>query len=108
MKAYRVHGYLLDAWAPDRRGGTGSTGDWTLASRACDRGPTILAGGLRPDNVGDALAAVRPYGVDVSSGVEHVPGRKDEELVRAFVRAAREADAARPREAFQRSEVDEK
>jgi len=89
MGGYQVHGFLVDSWESERKGGTGHTGDWGLASRARVHGPIILAGGLRPDNVGEAITAVRPYGVDVSTGVERSPGRKDKALLRAFVRAAR-------------------
>ena len=75
-------------------GGSGETFDWSLAVRAkalTDR-PVILAGGLTPENVQDALEAVRPFGVDVSSGVEASPGVKDYAKVSAFVRAVREWD----------------
>ena len=68
---------LVDAHDPVRRGGTGQAVDWSIASTISRRRLTILSGGLRPDNVGDALAAVRPWAIDVSSGVESAPGRKD-------------------------------
>lgn len=83
--------FLLDAAAAGRRGGTGRTFDWALAREAAAHGRVILAGGLTPDNVARAIAAAEPYAVDVSSGVESAPGRKDETLLRAFVRSAREA-----------------
>ncbi|NDY42520.1 phosphoribosylanthranilate isomerase [Dissulfurirhabdus thermomarina] len=84
-----VRAFLLDAWAPDAHGGTGRTFDWALAVRAVRElaRPVILAGGLDPENVGRAVARVRPWAVDVSSGVERAPGRKDPARVAAFVRA---------------------
>lgn len=89
---------LLDSWSADGRGGTGRTWRWDLAEALARRRAVMLAGGLRPDNVADAVRALRPYGVDVSSGVETgVPGRKDPELVTAFVQAVRRADVPLPR-----------
>lgn len=88
---YPALAYLLDSKVAGRRGGTGVTLDWTLAARAASLGRIILAGGLTPDNVADAVRRVRPYGVDVSSGVECEPGRKDPAKVQAFVAAARAA-----------------
>lgn len=90
---------LLDASHGGLRGGTGRTLDW--ASLAAQRGrlgamPLILAGGLTPENVASAIQEVRPAAVDVASGVEAVPGRKDKEKLRAFVAAAREAFQALP------------
>ena len=86
---YEVAGYLLDAWSPDAPGGTGLTFDWSLARQAAGTRPIILAGGLNPDNVAMACAAVTPYAVDVSSGVEAVPGKKDHGKICAFIAAAR-------------------
>ena len=84
--------YLYDAFV-EGYGGGGATGPWDLiAARA--RRPLWLAGGLRPENVAAAVRATRPDGVDVASGVESAPGRKDPALVRAFVVAAREAAAS--------------
>jgi phosphoribosylanthranilate isomerase len=88
MKGYRVSGFLLDAWSPAARGGTGVTFNWELARDAGRFGPIILAGGLTPDNVARAVQTVAPYGVDVSSGVEAAPGQKDPEKVRAFISRA--------------------
>lgn len=75
---------LLDAHDPVRRGGTGSTIDWTLAARAAAQRPVLLSGGITPENVGDAISQVRPYGIDLSSGVERAPGIKDPERLRAL------------------------
>ena len=68
---------LLDAHDPSRRGGTGRTIDWNAARSIAATRRTILAGGLNPENVGEAVSLVRPYGIDVSSGVESAPGVKD-------------------------------
>lgn len=90
--------YLLEAYDPARAGGTGRTADWGWARRAVGAGlRLIVAGGLTPDNVGELVADVRPHGVDVSSGVERSPGRKDPERVRAFLERVRAADRARPK-----------
>ncbi len=75
---------LLDAHDPVKRGGTGKTIDWTTAARVAARRPVLLAGGLSPENVADAVALVRPYGVDVSSGVEDAPGIKNHTRLRAL------------------------
>lgn len=87
---------LIDADAGEDFGGTGRVADWSRVAneRASLVGlPLILGGGLRPANVADAIAIIRPDGVDVASGVERVPGRKDAELVRQFIAAARAAFA---------------
>ena len=78
---------LLDAHDPVRRGGTGRTIEWTVAAAAARLRPVILSGGLTPDNVGHAAATVRPFAVDVSSGVESAPGIKDQHKMRAFFAA---------------------
>ncbi|MEO8257356.1 MAG: phosphoribosylanthranilate isomerase [Acidobacteriota bacterium] len=76
---------LLDAHDPVRRGGTGRTIDWTRAAAMAARRPIVLAGGLNPDNVAEAIDRVRPFGIDVSSGVESAPGIKDHgRLTRLF------------------------
>jgi len=80
--------FLIDASHPQLYGGTGVTGDWSLGRSIAERFPILLAGGLTPDNVGDAIRAARPWGVDVASGVERSPGVKDEGKVQAFVQAA--------------------
>ena len=82
---------LLDAFDERARGGTGRTFDWEIAARAARIARVILAGGLRPDNVAEAVRLVRPYMVDVSSGIESAPGMKDRALVEEFVRRARSA-----------------
>ncbi len=85
-----THAWLLDAYVPGASGGTGARFDWTLAVQARDLGhPLILAGGLKPENIADAVHQVRPFAVDVSSGVESAPGRKDPEKVRQLIAAAR-------------------
>ncbi|HXH26211.1 MAG TPA: phosphoribosylanthranilate isomerase [Vicinamibacterales bacterium] len=85
---------LIDAADPVRRGGTGMLVDWQKAADLARRRSFVLAGGLTPDNVADAIRLVRPAGVDVSSGVERAPGIKDAEKVTAFVASARRAFAA--------------
>ncbi len=86
---------LVDARLPGVPGGTGVRCDWGLAGRLAAERRVWLAGGLRPDNVADAIRAVRPYGVDVASGVERAPGEKDWGKVAAFVAAARAIPAER-------------
>ncbi len=86
-------GILLDTWREGVAGGTGETFDWALAPAGLPL-PVILAGGLRAENVGDAIARVRPAAVDVSGGVEAEPGIKDAAAVRNFVEAVRAADRA--------------
>jgi phosphoribosylanthranilate isomerase len=75
---------LLDAHDPVRRGGTGRTIDWTVAADVAARRNTILSGGLNAGNVGEAIARVQPYMIDVSSGVESAPGHKDPDKLRQF------------------------
>lgn len=82
---------LLDAKVPGMVGGTGATFEWELARGIANERELLLAGGLTPDNVVDAVRAVRPWAVDVASGVESAPGVKDHARVRAFVDAARSA-----------------
>jgi len=78
---------LLDVHDPVKKGGTGRTIDWNAASGIAKRRDIILAGGLTPENVGEAIARVRPYGIDVSSGVEEKPGIKDHERIKALFEA---------------------
>ena len=89
MGNFRVAGYLLDAWSPTSYGGTGTTFNWEVAKTAEKFGPIILAGGLNPHNVREAVESVAPYGVDVSSGVESAPGKKDPDKVAEFIRRAK-------------------
>ena len=80
---------LLDASVPGMPGGTGRTFDWAIAASVAKERKLTLAGGLTPDNVADAVRAVRPFRVDVASGVESAPGRKAPDLVKRFIEAAK-------------------
>jgi phosphoribosylanthranilate isomerase len=82
---------LLDAYVPGVQGGTGASFDWKLAAQLAGARKITLAGGLHPENVATAIAAVRPFCVDVASGVESQPGKKDPAQVRAFVARAKAA-----------------
>ena len=84
-----VRGFVIDAYSESAYGGTGQTTDWSLAAEAAKTAAILLAGGLTPDNVGEAIVKVRPYGVDVSSGVEASPGKKDHAKVKAFMEAVK-------------------
>ena len=89
---YKTDAWLLDAYSSDTLGGTGEIFNWDLAVEAQRSGrPIFLAGGLTPGNVAEAIQKVRPFGVDVSSGVESSPGKKDHAKVRAFIHAAKTA-----------------
>ena len=91
----RPDAYLVDARVPGGpRGGTGRVADWSLAARMQAEGfrPLVLAGGLGPENVAEAVRAVRPWGVDTSSGTEASPGEKSPEKIRAFVEAVRRTE----------------
>lgn len=90
LQAYRVQAYLLDTFVEGRVGGTGRTFPLELATRAKAFGHVIVSGGLTPENVAQVIRKVGPYGVDVSSGVEVEPGRKDPQKVRDFVARVRE------------------
>ena len=83
-------GVLLDAHDQNRHGGTGKTVDWSVAAGLARRRKVLLAGGLRPENVRAAVDAVRPFGIDVSSGVETAPGIKDPDRIRALFAAVGE------------------
>lgn len=87
---------LLDSHGTDGMGGTGQAFDWTQIPRDVEK-PLILAGGLRPDNVGEAVRMAVPFAVDVSSGIESAPGRKDFDKMKRFVEAVRQADLEHPR-----------
>ena len=86
-------GFLLDGNAVGEQGGSGKTFDWSATVQAFAK-PIVLAGGLTAQNVGAAIRAMRPYAVDVSSGIESAPGIKDKAKLRAFIDAVRVADAA--------------
>lgn len=91
---YPTDAWLLDSYSAGKLGGTGEKFNWDLARQAGKLGrPIFLAGGLTAGNVADAIRAVQPYGVDVSSGVEDSPGKKDSAKVQAFIRAAKAAAA---------------
>lgn len=83
---------LLDVHDPVRRGGTGRTVDWSRASTVARRRPVILAGGLTPENVGEAISRVGPSGIDVSSGVESSPGLKDSDRLKALFAAMKKVE----------------
>lgn len=102
LEQYAVDAFMVDAYDPKLRGGTGRTADWTIAREAAKKLPRVfLAGGLSPENVGEAIAAVRPYAVDACSSLEISPGKKDHARLREFVAAVRasklhaETEAAR-------------
>jgi phosphoribosylanthranilate isomerase len=89
---FRRETWLLDSFVAGKHGGTGAVFNWDLAAQAVKQGGrVILAGGLAPENAADAVRRVRPYALDVSSGVELAPGRKDTAKVRAFIAAAKGA-----------------
>jgi phosphoribosylanthranilate isomerase len=93
LESYRAHTdfFLLDGFSHDARGGTGNSFDWSVAREAKQYGRIFLSGGLTSENVGDAVRQVRPFAVDVCSGVEASPGKKDAARVREFIRSVQEA-----------------
>lgn len=91
LRAYHVDLHLVDAHHPGLRGGTGDTFDWDLIGKR-RHVPVVLSGGLTPENVGDGVAAVRPFAVDTASGTEAEPGRKDPAKLEAFFSAVAAAD----------------
>ena len=92
LARYRAAGaFLLDGFAPNRRGGTGKTFGWSIARRAKRYGPIILAGGLTPANVAQAIREVRPFAIDVCGGVESKPGKKDPARLRELMHAVETA-----------------
>jgi phosphoribosylanthranilate isomerase len=92
LEGYPAQAFLLDTFVEGQPGGTGVPFPWALAREAKRHGRIILSGGLRPETVAEAVRTVRPFGVDVSSGVERRPGLKDLEKVREFIVAVRRAD----------------
>lgn len=93
LERFHTDLHLLDAAAHGQRGGTGRTWDWQLAAQRRSKVPVLLSGGLTPDNVADGIDAVRPWAVDVASGIEAEPGIKDPGKVEAFIAAATDAGA---------------
>ncbi|MBA4147854.1 MAG: phosphoribosylanthranilate isomerase [Verrucomicrobia bacterium] len=92
LPAYRTDAFLLDSYVAGKQGGTGEKFNWDLAVAAKQFGrPVFLAGGLNAGNVRQAIEQVRPFGIDVSSGVESAPGKKDHQKIRDFISAARTA-----------------
>jgi phosphoribosylanthranilate isomerase len=89
LMAFHTDYHLLDSHVDGRRGGSGETFEWELARAHRGSVPVILSGGLRPDNVADAIAIVKPFAVDVASGVELEPGRKDPAKLEAFAAAVK-------------------
>lgn len=89
LEAFHTHFHLLDSHAPGLRGGTGATFDWDLVRAHRGQVPVVLSGGLKAANVADAIAVARPWAVDVASGVEAEPGRKDPAKLEAFFTAVR-------------------
>jgi len=93
LPTYPTDAWLLDAFSADKMGGTGERFNWNIAVEATKLGrPIFLAGGLTPANVAEAVKKVRPYGVDVSSGVEAEPGKKDHQKVKEFIKAAKSVE----------------
>jgi phosphoribosylanthranilate isomerase len=93
LREYPTDAWLLDAYTPGKLGGTGEVFNWDLAREAQSWGrPIFLAGGLTSENVAEAIQRARPYAVDVSSGVEAAPGKKDPTRLKAFIQAAKQVD----------------
>ena len=90
IESAKTNLFMLDAYQDGQRGGTGKIFNWEIAKQAKRHGKFFLSGGLNPDNVKSAIKKVHPYGVDVSSGVEKFPGKKDLEKVREFIKRVRE------------------
>jgi phosphoribosylanthranilate isomerase len=94
LPQYKACAYLLDSFNPTIPGGTGLSFDWDIAREVSHYGNIILSGGLTPQNVHQAIVKVQPFAVDVSSGVEDSPGKKDHRLLRTFVKAAKQIENA--------------
>ena len=94
MDAYQgcVDYFLLDTWHSELPGGTGKVFDWSIAKNLATNFPTLLAGGLNPSNVKEAVRTVSPWGIDLSSGIEEIPGTKDFDLVTKFFESISEGD----------------
>jgi phosphoribosylanthranilate isomerase len=92
LRAFPTDLHLLDAYSASAPGGTGETFNWELARLHAGTPPVVLSGGLTPDNVAEAIAAVQPWGVDTASGTEAAPGHKDPAKLEAFFRAVASAD----------------
>jgi phosphoribosylanthranilate isomerase len=92
LEPFHTDYHLLDAYVPGSPGGTGESFNWELAARHRFPAPLVLSGGLRPDNVAEAIRVARPFAVDSASGTEAAPGRKDPQKVEAFFRAVETAD----------------
>lgn len=95
-----AQGFLLDTYSKGIAGGTGLTFDWRIVDQLHLQSPLILAGGLGPENVGEAIRLVRPFGIDVNSGVERAPGIKDADKLHAFMEQVRLADQDKALEAL--------
>ena len=107
LRSYGDRTFLLDTATPAGFGGTGAVFDWSRAYGANAFGSIVIAGGLTPDNVGEAVSTLHPFAVDVSSGVESKPGKKDYDKMRRFIEAVRRTDVellGRPRSAQSREE----
>jgi phosphoribosylanthranilate isomerase len=94
LAVFHTDYHLLDSYVPGQPGGTGQSFAWETATLHHRGAPVILSGGLTPDNVGEAIGVVRPYAVDVASGVELRPGHKDPEKLEAFAAAVRNASVS--------------
>jgi phosphoribosylanthranilate isomerase len=92
MAQYPNVSILLDTWSPTKSGGTGTPFPWEIALKAKEKRNFVLSGGLSPGNVGEAIKTVRPWGVDVCSGVEASPGKKDPLKMAEFIKEVRKAD----------------
>jgi phosphoribosylanthranilate isomerase len=92
LRAYPTDFHMLDAYVPGTRGGTGERFDWELVKHHWGDVPVVLSGGLRPDNVREAIETAHPFAVDTASGTEAEPGRKNPTLVEEFFRAVEAAD----------------
>lgn len=96
LPSYKTAAWLLDSYVPGQLGGTGAKFNWDLAVAASRLGrPIILAGGLTPENIAEAIRQTQPFAVDVSSGVESAPGKKDPAKMRAFIRVTQSASQVR-------------